>query len=154
MAHSTPTTYSWDTLARWDARRTKLSVRLQTYIDQVLTAKHRTLSQRVRIAGNFLQDRVVANLSRPVYKYRSSRTGRNTVAADSRSKPGEFPRADTTRLLKDIFHQHDPDTATSRVGTTLLYGLVLETQLDRSFLRRTLNEMRAQLILIIQGGHA
>jgi len=130
----------------------KLTVRMQTYIDQVLTAKHRTVSQRVNIAGNFLRDRVVANLSRPVYKYRSSRTGRTAVAAESRSKPGEFPRADTTRLMKDIFHTHDSATATSRIGTTLLYGLVLETQLDRSFLRRTLNEIRAQLVLIVQGG--
>jgi hypothetical protein len=55
--------------------------------------------------------------------------------------------------MKDIFHVHDPSVPVSRIGTTLKYGLLLEVKLNRSFLRRTLMEMRAQVLLILQGGN-
>ena len=96
------------------------------------------LTSRVKIAAEFLRGRVVRNISRPVFKFKN-KAGRTVVDPASRSKPGEFPKADTTRLMKDIFwkmeHKHS-----AIIGTTLDYGLILETRMNRSFLRRSLNE--------------
>jgi len=63
--------------------------------------------------------------------------GRVTV----RSLPGQFPRAETTLLLKSIFWQRKSKLR-RWIGTSLDYGLHLEVnpRLDRSFLLRTINE--------------
>jgi hypothetical protein len=140
------------TLANWTQKRLKFSVRLQLNIQRALNNSRLTLAQRVRLAGQFLRDAVVVNLSRPVRKYTGPISGRIQVDPKSRSEPGEFPRADTTRLMKDIFHKHYPEECLSRVGTTLKYGLILETRMDRSFLRRTLREKRRELFALIRGG--
>lgn len=114
-------------------------------------------AQRVRLAGQFLQDKVKINLSIPVKKIPRKRVRDTTdrgggpigsqytyVPPESRSKPGEFPRADTTLLVKSIFLEGPIwETSTSvvcRVGMPLDYGVRLELQMDRSFLVRTLNE--------------
>lgn len=144
--------YASSTLARWHSRRTSMDVKLQLTVDKVVNTMTLAAAKRVRIAGELLRDRIVVNLSRPVRKYKSRRTGRIAVDPASRSKPGEFPRADTTRLMKSIFHEHDAATATSRVGTNLKYGVILEFRMNRSFIRRTLNEIRSQLMLIVRGG--
>ena len=70
----------------------------------------------------------------------------------SRSRPGEFPRADTTRLMKDIYYETSTDGMTAIVGTTLDYGLLLETVMNRSFLRRTLTEMEGTVRTILTSG--
>ncbi len=140
------------TLRNWSAKRLKFRIRLNLNIQTVLSKTKLTVAQRVRVAGQFLRDAVVVNLSRPVRKYTGPRSGRVQVDPESRSKEGEFPRADSTRLIKNVFHKHYPDIATSRVGTNLLYGIVLETGLDRSFLRRTLREQRQKLLILIRGG--
>ena len=69
----------------------------------------------------------------------------------SRSKPGEFPKADTTRLMKDIFWRMESKTS-AIVGTTLDYGLFLETRMDRSFLRRTYREQLPVIRKILLSG--
>ncbi len=154
--------YEAATLARWNQRKHRVEVKVQLFIDRVMREKTILVANRVKIAGNFLRDMVVANLSRPVRKLQSSYTSqdasgvatkhtRTAVDPDSRSKPGEFPRADSTRLMKNIFHHHDAQRVESRIGTSLKYGLILETRMDRSFLRRTLNEMRYQIVRIVQG---
>lgn len=154
--------YEAGTFLKWTQRRARVQVRVQLFIEKVLAKKKILVAQRVQIAGQFLRDMVVVNLSRPVRKIKRTRkltdaqgnvtrVTRTVVDPDSRSKEGEFPRADTTRLMKDIFHKHFPELAESRIGTTLLYGLVLEYKLNRSFLRRTLNEMRQRMLLIIRG---
>ena len=154
------------TLLKWTAARLRVDVKVNLFIANTLKKVVLTVAQRVRIAGQFLQDKVKINLSRPVRKFRVRRTvtdeagakkvkTRTIVDRFSRSKPGEFPRADTTQLMKTIFLVSEPDAAggpRAMVGTPLHYGLILETKLDRSFLRRTLNELRAQLLLILQGG--
>lgn len=154
--------YKAQTLNRWILRRENINVKLTMYVNKVVQKTNLTVAARVKIAGAIFRDAVVVNLSRPVRKLRrrskittadgaSQVVTRTYVDPESRSKPGEFPRADTTRLMKSIFHKHDEDTATSLIGTNLAYGLILETRLDRSFLRRTMNEKRAQILLIVRG---
>ena len=143
--------YAARTLQKWTGARLRLDVKVTMFIERTLQRKTFTIAQRVRIATQFLQDRVRVNLSRPVRKVKN-KVGRIKVDPNSRSQRGEFPRADTTRLLKDIFISMSEDKLTGRVGTTLMYGLVLETRMDRSFLRRSLSELRDQILLILQGG--
>ena len=157
--------YEAETLARWNQKRGAVTVRVQLAVNKVLQNTTIKAAARVRLAGQLLLDAVRVNLSRPVRKIKrtytkvdpttGTKTKHTRIVVDrkSRSKPGEFPRADTTRLMKDVFHSHDPSVPVSRIGTTLDYGLFLEVKLNRSFLRRTLNEMRAELLLIIQGAN-
>ncbi len=140
------------TLRNWSAKRLKFRIRLNLNIQTVLSKTKLKVAQRVRIAGQLLRDAVVVNLSRPVRKYTGPRSGRVQVDPESRSKEGEFPRADTTRLMKSIYARHIPELATSRIGTNLGYGVILEVSLERSFLRRTLREQRRNLLILIRGG--
>ena len=110
------------------------------------------MTTRLRLAAQLLRDQVVRNISRPVRKYKGPRSKRIQVDPDSRSKPGEFPKADTTRLMKDIFWElRGKDRAI--VGTSLDYGLILETRMNRSFLMRTLREMQPALRKILATEH-
>jgi hypothetical protein len=154
-------TYEAKTLLKLGERQARVDIKVRLFITQTLKKRKLNAAQRVRIAGQFVLDKIKTNLSRPVRKIKrigksadGTRTTRTTVDPKSRSKPGEFPRADTTRLMKDIFHIHDANEAnpSSKLGTTLKYGLLLEVTMDRSFLRRTLNEMRSQILLILKGG--
>ena len=143
------------TLARHSAKQLRVDVKVNLFIKETLKKKALTVAQRVRIAGQFVHDKVKVNLSRPVRKIKGRISKRTVVDPNSRSKPGEYPRADTTRLMKDVFHIHDkgdPLNPSSKIGTTLAYGLRLEVAMNRSFLRRTLNELRSQVLLILQGG--
>jgi hypothetical protein len=107
-------------------------------MQKIMAAK---FSTRLKVAAQMVKDQTTRNISRPVLKYKGIRSGRIQVDPESRSKPGEFPKADTTRLMKDIFYEVlKEDHAV--VGTTLGYGLLLEVEMDRSFLRRTLTEMQ------------
>jgi hypothetical protein len=108
--------------------------------DAVAAQIGKTMAQRLKAASFILSQQTKQNLSKPVLKYKGIRSNRIQVLPESRSKPGEFPRAETTRLKKDIFHQLvTPEKAV--VGTTLDYGLILEMKMNRSFLRRTHQEM-------------
>jgi len=143
-------------LERLAARKARHAARVEWLGDQFQARVRATMRQRITAAAQVLRDQVVINLGIPVIKRKSARTGRITVDPTSRSKPGEFPRADTTRLMKDIFwkidERHNEISAT--VGTSLDYGLRLETKMNRSFLRRTFREMLPQLrrILLPPGG--
>ncbi len=97
--------------------------------------------QRVKLAVEMVRSQVVKNISRPVTKLTGPRGGR--VITD-RSKSGEFPKADTTQLMKTIFGDvvENKGWIDGFVGTPLDYGLILEMHMNRSFLRRTLEEMR------------
>lgn len=117
------------------------------------------IATRIKLACQLLRDKVVLNISYPVTKI--VRRGRDAdghvvtrtwVDPESRSKPGQFPHADTTRLMKDIYWVVDDKILEGRVGTTLDYGLILETKMDRSFLVRTWNELRATLVTILLHG--
>jgi hypothetical protein len=91
-----------------------------------------TMHLRVTVATLYMRDRIVRNISVPVTKV-------DGVVMD-RSRPGQFPKADTTHLMKTIFHhvRSHRTGVDGFVGTPLDYGLVLETKMNRSFLRKTL----------------
>lgn len=121
-------------------RLSALNTRLIWFGEQVKKGLNITMRTRLGVAGKILQDMVVANISIPVVKVKGSRSGRLQVI--ERSKPGEFPRLDISRLQKDIFWRYATFGNEVQVGTTLDYGAILETSqgLKRGFLRRTLNE--------------
>lgn len=135
-------------------RQQRFNVRLVWLGEQFERGFDMTMRARVRLAAQLLRDKVAINLSVPVRKYRSPRTGRTVVDPTSRSRSGEFPRADTTRLMKDIYYEMQNTAGGHRaiVGTTLDYGLLLETVMNRSFLVRTLNEMQPYIRGILTRG--
>lgn len=126
------------------------AARTEWFIKEVSDTVDLTMKKRVRIATEFVKNKVIKNISRPVTK---TIVGGRVVVTD-RSKPGEFPKADTTQLMKTIFtdfktvskHIHD-----GYVGTPLDYGLILEMKLDRSFLIRTFNEERSNINRLLLG---
>lgn len=117
------------------ARRAPADLRIEWFISRVLDRVELSMSQRLDIATKFVESQVVKNISRPVTKGVGPRGGR--VVTD-RSRPGEFPKADTTQLMKSIFSHRRGDAG--YIGTPLDYGLILELHRDRSFLVRTLSE--------------
>lgn len=129
------------------ARMQRHTIRVEWFAKRVEAGTVKTMGARLKMAGQLLRDRIVINLSRPVRKIRSG--GRTRVDPTSRSKPGEFPRADTTRLMKDIFWKETEVDKEVAVGTTLDYGLFLETRMGRSFLVRTTKEMEPDLKRIL-----
>lgn len=150
-------------IAALTRRRERFTARVQWFGDRIAAGVRIGMQARLRIAAQMLRDKVVINLSTPVHKYKArGRQGRNAagqftrrgsrtrVDPASRSKPGEFPRADTTRLMKDIYFEVAENRAI--VGTTLDYGLVLEVARNRSFLRRTMDEMAPDLTRILTSG--
>ena len=138
-------------------RSSRFKERIKWFDKKVAKQINLTLTQRVGLAGQLVRDKTVINLSTPVRKIkrrisRGPNQGKTLtrVDPDSRSKPGEFPRADTTRLMKSVtFSQVGTE---ARIGTNLGYGLLLETEFDRSFLVRTLNEMRSTIKKILTKG--
>ena len=132
------------------------SARIQWFIDEVSDKVAMSLEQRVKLATQFLKDKIVRNISRPVTKLSPGRNrqGRFTKGrVVDRSKPGEFPKADTTQLMKTIFDDYTQDGRRylGHVGTPLDYGLILETKRDRSFLKRTLDEEQSTITRILTG---
>ncbi len=127
-------------------RAARGNVSVKWFDKEVIGKVNLTNRQRMRVATEFLKSTVVKNISKPVGK-----TG-SPVRITERSKPGEFPRADTTQLMKTIFGEvvtvgknvHD-----GIIGTPLDYGLILETRRDRSFLKRTLDENRTTVTKIL-----
>jgi len=122
------------------------------FIKERLNEIQLTLWQRIRIAVMFVKTKVVLNISKPVTRGISARTGR--VVVIERSKPGEYPRADTTLLMKSIFTdtvKTSPGVVDGFIGSPVWYGLVLETKLDRRFLTRTLFEQQDRIRQILSG---
>lgn len=135
--------------ARRAARSGQSSVEFESFVDDVSKRIDLTIRQRVTIAVNYLQDKIVKNISVPVTKAVIGKRVRVT----ERSKPGEFPRADTTQLMKTVFWGvvEEPGTTMGYVGTPLWYGLELEMRMDRRFLTRTLDEERETITRILTG---
>ena len=145
----------------------RVKARLEWFGDQVEKGIVITMKNRVNIVAQLVRDKTVVNISKPVGKAVSGggrgpsgrfRKRKTRVDPGSRSKPGEFPRADTTTLMKSIFWDTEGSTsrkiANARIGTTTTYGPFLESRMNRSFLRRTLFELESELkrILIPPGG--
>jgi len=128
--------------------------RWETNVKPTLDTVAFTMKERVRIATEHLRNKVVLNISRPVTKYSGRISGR--IQVKDRSKAGEFPKADTTMLLKNIFGS----TANmgggvweGYVGTTLDYGAILETSenLNRKYLSTTMLEETETIVGILSG---
>lgn len=144
--------------ARRVATSAAKSARTEWFINEVSTKVKMTLKSRVRLATELVKNRVIVNISRPVTKnirvHRSGRKWVSEVIVTDRSKPGEFPKADTTQLLKTIFSDYKEemdDSYTGYVGTPIDYGVILELEMDRSFLVRTLRESYADITRILTG---
>ena len=124
-------------------------VRWQWFTKQVVNNLNLTMRDRVRIATERLKSSIVKNISIGVTVGVGPKGGR---VVTNRSKPGEFPHAETAQLMRTIFSDivNERDGSTNGyVGTPLDYGLILETQMERSFLVRTLNEEATNLGLIL-----
>jgi hypothetical protein len=139
--------------ARRVAATGKAEVRFEWFLDKVMNGLSLTMRQRVRLATEHLKSQVVRNISTPVVKSQGTRSGR--IVVTERSKPGEFPRADTTQLLKTIISdvvETSKGVFDGFVGTPLSYGVILEvSELDRKFLTRTLNEERDVIEQMLTG---
>ncbi len=140
--------------ARRGTQAAARDVRVEWFLENVVQKLDLTFEQRVRLAVGYLQDKIVRNISKPVGKGKGARSGRMVVT--ERSKPGEYPRADTTLLMKSIIgevRQGKDGSWEGYVGTPLDYGLVLETseRLDRGFLVRTLQEQAGVITRILVG---
>jgi len=135
------------------ARNTRFDIRVEWLGDQFARGFRATLEARVRLAAQLIRDKAVINVSTPVHKYKGPQGG-IVVDEDSRSEPGEYPHAETTLLMTTIFYQRQARTRgriSFIVGTPLDYGLILETVMDRSFLKRTMDEMQPALRRILVG---
>jgi hypothetical protein len=153
--------------ARRLARLAEREAEIEWYIENVSNVVGMHLKKRVQLAVELLKTRVVLNISRPVTKQYSyslstsvSDTGKVTkkkvwrTKVTDRSKPGEFPKADTTLLMKTIFGQVmevAPRVYDGFVGTPLDYGVVLELKMQRSFLVRTFEEQYDRIMAILSG---
>ena len=112
----------------------------------------RAVIARMKLSGEHLKNAHIMNLSAPVTKIKRKRrrtTSRGTkgssytyVDPTSRSKPGEYPRADTGELRRNTFSDVEVQgpIVTLIVGTSKKYGERLETKMDRKGLRSTLLE--------------
>lgn len=134
-----------EAMSRRAGRKAADAVRWEWFINQVLGTVNLSLKQRVKVAANMLKSQVVRNISKPVTKLGGGRV-------TDRSNRGEFPKADTTRLMKDIFDEvFSPRKGVwdGAVGTTLDYGLILELRMDREFLKKTLEQQRNNITRIL-----
>jgi hypothetical protein len=126
-------------------------VEFKSFADRVAGKILKTTRERVQEAASFLKDTIIDNISTSV-DYGVNTKGNLIVTR--RSKPGEYPRAEVTRLMQSIFFRTkevSPGVFEGTVGTTSDYGAILEfsEKLDRSFLRRTMNEKRFVIIGIL-----
>ena len=136
--------------ARRSGRAGRSSVEIESYVDEVSKRIDLTLKQRMMVTVAFLQNQVVKNISVPVTK---EVIGRH-VRVTERSKPGEYPRADTTTLLRSVFwdvKEDQPGRIQGFVGTPIGYAIPLELMMDRRFLTRTLEEQRGNIVRILTG---
>jgi len=126
------------------------NVKIDWFINEVSGKVAMTMQQRVKLATDMVRNKVVRNIGIAVTKTTGPRGGR---VVTGRSKPGEFPKSDTVHLKKTIFgHMRTfRGGAEGFIGTPLDYGLILETRMNRSFLKRTMEEERPRVMKILLG---
>lgn len=151
----TPSAATMEAYARRASRAQENVKKTEWFIEEVSDKVRLTVQHRVRLATDYLRDKIVRNISRPVTKTRiTGVSGRSYTRVTDRSKPGEFPKADTTLLMKTIFSDHmkvSEGVYDGVVGTPLDYGVILELVKDRSFMVRTLHEERDKITKILTG---
>ena len=136
--------------ARRAAQSSDRIAETEWFIREVCDTVAMTMQKRVKIATELVKSKVVLNISRPVTK---TLVG-GKVRVTNRSKPGEFPKADTALLMKTIFGEVQetlPDVWDGYIGTPLDYGVRLELKMQRSFLVRTFEEERPKIMRILNG---
>jgi len=136
--------------ARRSARAGQTEVEIQSFVEEVSKRVNMTLRQRVTTVAAFLQGQVVKGISVPVTK---EVVGRRTRVTE-RSKPGEYPRADTTQLMKSIFWdvtEDVPGVILGHVGTPVWYSLPLELMMERQFMTRALEENYGNVVRMLTG---
>ncbi len=125
-------------------RRGGADVQFRWRIDQVVNTVNLSMEKRVKLATAIIFDRIQKNINVPVVKSAGGRVV-------ERSKPGEYPRVETSQLKKTLLtdvEQTSPGVWWGFIGTPLDYGLFLESDKiaprikGRSYLVRTLNEER------------
>ena len=150
-----PATFQAPSRAVLTARANRLAaahekrMRIEWYVKNVMDTVDYHVEDRIRIATEFLRAKIVSNISRSVTIGVGPRGGRVVV---NRSTPGQYPRADTTQLMKTIFGGVRRDANgnwTGYVGTPLDYGLILEVRMGRPFLTRTLQEEQHRITGIL-----
>lgn len=103
-------------------------------VDEYTEAVRKEYVKRVARATELVKNQVVRNITE------------HQTRTEGPSKPGEYPHADTGLLAKSIFSKVIDTSLYGIVGTALQYGLYLEYDTihikDRTFLRRTLYELR------------
>ncbi len=122
----------------------------QWFIDEVSDHVNITLRQRMGTAIGFLKNKIILNIRIPVRRIVGPRGGVQVI----RSKPGEFPRADTVELMRTLITDVTsitPAIVDGSVGSPKDYSVFLELNLNRSFLRRTLLEERETIKNILVG---
>jgi hypothetical protein len=115
----------------------------------VLNRVNLTMHERVRLATAMLLSAITKNISTAVTIGKGPKGGR---VVTGRSRPGEYPHAETVQLMRTLFsdvRENQDGSVDGFVGSPLEYSLILETQMDRSFLVRTLHEEASNLRLIL-----
>jgi hypothetical protein len=112
-------------------------ISIQWFDKQVVNKVSLTMQRRMAIVVRLLRNKTILNISRPVTK----EVVDQKVVVSNRSKPGEYPKADTTALMSTLItgtRMVRKNVWEGFVGTPLDYGLFLETSMNRRFLSRTL----------------
>ena len=126
-----------EALKAYENRNVRASYKMQWFGDEVQRGIMVATAGRLDLLAQMLRDRIVANISLPVEKVDGK--------VVKRSRPGEFPRVETARLMRDIFWNRRGSN-TRIVGTSLDYGLWLELKKNRSFLLRTFKEQQTNIM--------
>lgn len=135
--------------ARRDSSQAVSASNIEWYIKEVSDKITMTLERRMQVTVEYLRSKVVKNISKPVDIVVGPKGGKNIV----RSKPGEFPRADTTMLMKTVFGdvKKTKTGVSGYLGTPMSYGPTLELEMERQFLTRTLYEEKPTVVRLLTG---
>jgi len=116
-----------------------------------------TMEQRMLMATKLLQAKVRSNISVPVGLRPGVHPsqGGKPRSVGVRSKPGQYPRQETGLLIKSIYREQSmivPGLVVEgRVGTTLFYGFILETRMNRKMLVATLFQQSRNIANMFTG---
>ncbi len=130
-------------------RNVTASVETKWHTSKVQRALGTGMRKRLAVAAAVVQSAVVKNISQPVTKGSGPRGGQVIL---NRSRAGQYPKADTTQLLKSVFSGVDKDVKGDEigfVGIPLHYGLILETRMDRLLLVASMLEKASEIRQIL-----
>jgi hypothetical protein len=119
--------------------RVSIDYEIDWYGPAVVATINQAMHARGKKVADYLKKKIVSNISVSI------------TGTSGRSKPGEFPRAETKKLMGSIFSDvviagigiYDVS-----VGSTAEYAAPLELSMDRSFLKRTLMEETQEILRI------